>query len=218
MKSKNKVHTIIDAFAGKKDVSDEVYDYRINICNTCPLNSKNTGISNLQKIKEKVIGDFCTACGCAVEEKVSQADEECGLSQLGKEPKWFKEKITTYGDRNMNLINTYPYVQSLDIDKDGSNYEIILLQEEVSKEGGFRLESTSKKNIEFIEVKAGCGRCTAVEIKETGAKYIEVKFVLETEGFKAPFYKNIYVKYLYDGIEERTTIRLIVPEKNTQND
>lgn len=64
-----------------KEELDNWYKERLDICNECPLNSRN--IKRRKSIKERILSlislkkDFCTVCGCTLVDKASGEFEEC---------------------------------------------------------------------------------------------------------------------------------------------
>lgn len=81
----------------KNKITDSWYHERLEICNKCPFNSKNTvGKKDLRhrvweflNLKEH----FCTICGCEIKAKASESMEECSMSEIGQEPKWKQKSI-----------------------------------------------------------------------------------------------------------------------------
>lgn len=64
---------------------------RRTICNGCIYNSKNVKNKGLKSILLSIANTFtsyCTACGCGILFKTSVPSAECGLAEIGKEPKW----------------------------------------------------------------------------------------------------------------------------------
>lgn len=57
---------------GNRIVSDKVWELRMAECLVCDQRNIDT----------------CAACGCTLADKASWASEECGMSKIGKEPKW----------------------------------------------------------------------------------------------------------------------------------
>lgn len=64
---------------------------RRQICNNCPYNSKNGKIGSVRDamlVLANTFTRYCTACGCGIAFKTSVPSAECGLAEIGKEPKW----------------------------------------------------------------------------------------------------------------------------------
>ena len=64
----------------KSKIQDNWYKERLTICNSCPLNSKNTDRKNLKYWTLRILnlGEyFCTKCGCEIKAKCSEEMEEC---------------------------------------------------------------------------------------------------------------------------------------------
>lgn len=78
--------------SNKKNLGDW-YKKRLEICHTCPYNSKNIYFSsyNLRTWKWyflNIFKPFCSVCGCQITAKASIKIEDCGLIDIDKEPKW----------------------------------------------------------------------------------------------------------------------------------
>lgn len=61
------------------------------ICKTCPLNSRYIKQPRYKSIYYNIVNTFsayCTVCGCGIKFKTSVPSAECGLADIGKEPKW----------------------------------------------------------------------------------------------------------------------------------
>lgn len=84
-----KIKTIIIAKTRNKSIiKDEWYLDRLEICGSCPLNSKNIKIRknfkywfwNLLNLKKP----FCTVCGCEIKAKASEEMEKCPEGKWGR--------------------------------------------------------------------------------------------------------------------------------------
>lgn len=79
----NKLIRIIRSkLRNKNNIKDDWYYERLEICRTCPLNSKNSDPKE-KTIRYKILRllnlneDFCTVCGCELKAKASEEMEEC---------------------------------------------------------------------------------------------------------------------------------------------
>lgn len=69
---------------------------RLAVCNSCEYNSKNKNTLTEQEkfyVKLNNYADTCTACGCGINRKTKIAEEDCGLTEINKKPKWQKLEI-----------------------------------------------------------------------------------------------------------------------------
>lgn len=85
----NKIIRIIRSkFRDKSTIKDQWYLDRMETCNGCPLNSKNTKLTknfkywilNILNLKKP----FCTVCGCELEAKASEEMEKCPEGKWGR--------------------------------------------------------------------------------------------------------------------------------------
>lgn len=77
-----KIPTIIKAkIRDKKRMAGVIwYKQRLEICSTCPLNSKNKEDKSIKYYLLSLLNlrnDFCTDCGCELTAKASEEMEEC---------------------------------------------------------------------------------------------------------------------------------------------
>lgn len=93
-----KIFRIIRAKLKNKDkIKDDWYYKRLSICETCPLNSKNSEGDHKKTFKYKfwnllnLYQHFCTVCGCEIKAKASEELEVCSLVELDLKPKWEQE-------------------------------------------------------------------------------------------------------------------------------
>ncbi len=71
-------------FSDKSNLGDW-YKKRLQICNICPVNSKNREELTLKETAMVVANlgaDTCLACGCGLSAKASVRSEQCGLANL----------------------------------------------------------------------------------------------------------------------------------------
>ena len=60
------------------------YKKRKAICDVCPHNSKY----HKKTIYERLLGRYCKICKCPLKYKMSLDFVNCGLEEIGEEPKW----------------------------------------------------------------------------------------------------------------------------------
>lgn len=128
MKQESKVKRIFQAFTEESDLPEDVVEYRRKICESCPFNTKNVEdkeLSLLQRQK-KIIGDFCTKCGCYIDKKTSRSSEACGLEDVGEKPKWNRIYLKTTTSTDLNIKNLTHELANLKISDLKENFELDL--------------------------------------------------------------------------------------------
>jgi len=74
-----------------KNREKDWYKDRRNICDVCPLNSKNKKELSLKDKIFRILNlksHFCTICKCPIHLITSLEESECSLYEVNKEPKW----------------------------------------------------------------------------------------------------------------------------------
>ncbi len=213
MEEISKFEKIFSGFVTKDyQVTDKVFEYRMNICKTCEYNSDNVpdkDLSFVNKARKEVLKGkpFCTACGCQLKEKLRLGVEECGASSIGEKPRWNKILIQTKDKNDLNIANKSKDVHIFVKD----NYFDFYVG---NKEFGtiFDIEivlfNDNIKSIDYI--KQGCGGCTTLDIKNLGDTYKSVKITIDTNRIKkGKFSKNVFIGYsLKDGKTKSTYINI----------
>jgi len=85
-----KIVDIIKLKLKNKEDLGQWYKDRLEVCNTCPFNSKNKERKNILLAWLSLNKDFCTVCGCTLVDKASGEFEEC--------PKGKWRDIEEYGE------------------------------------------------------------------------------------------------------------------------
>lgn len=197
MISIDKLKVIAKAKFSDKSKLGDWYKDRLDICASCPLNSKNR-----EKLspthKAMVIANFgkptCVACGCEIAAKASVREEKCGLIYMDQPPIW--DSLPPIEQEEVNDL----VVQNLNSDK--ATLKRALNQLEINYgvvPGGFdselRLEIESKKGpITDLKVKAACG-CTTVGGKtENGKAYVDLSY--DTVGRRGAVTKSVNIQIM----------------------
>lgn len=74
-----------------KSKKTDWYKERKKICDECPHNSK---FNQPKDFKGKALNmlylkaEYCTICKCHLKYKLSLPESNCGLEEIGEEPKW----------------------------------------------------------------------------------------------------------------------------------
>lgn len=89
----NKLLVILKAKFSNKENLGDWYQDRLEICKTCPKNSKNIPLRKytLRMWKWYILNlfkPFCSICGCEIAAKASVEIEDCALEEIGQKPKW----------------------------------------------------------------------------------------------------------------------------------
>lgn len=183
-----KAKTIFKAFTEPLPVGEAWYEERIKICETCDYNTKNMGkeeLSAVDRVKLTVglcpEGDHCTACGCCTHRKASQKSEQCGLADIGKEPKWPALSVKSSLDKKITVENLTPLIGSLKLadkkllydlgESAGERFEFSIA---LSRQGSFRIKS----------VTVGCS-CTVADPVEIGENSYRLDITLSVKNLKA---------------------------------
>lgn len=162
MKQESKIKRIFQAFTEESDLSSEIVNKRREICKSCPfntLNIKDEGLTLLQRQK-KVMGNFCTKCGCFIDKKTERASEACGLEDIGLEPKWNRVLLKTTNSDDLDIKNLSPDKCNIKISDLKENYEIEVFSIDDSFENPIKIEILD--NIDIISFKPYCG-CVSIE-------------------------------------------------------
>ena len=162
MKQESKIKRIFQAFTEESDLSSEIVNNRREICKNCPfntLNIKEEDLTLLQRQK-KVMGNFCTKCGCFIDKKTERASEACGLEDIGLEPKWNRVLLKTTSSDDLDIKNLSPDKCNIKISDLKENYEIEVFSIDDSFENPIKIEILD--NIDIISFKPYCG-CISIE-------------------------------------------------------
>lgn len=162
MKQESKIKRIFQAFTEESDLSSEIVNNRREICKNCPfntLNIKEEDLTLLQRQK-KVMGNFCTKCGCFIDKKTERASEACGLEDVGLEPKWNRVLLKTTNSDDLDIKNLSPDKCNIKISDLKENYEIEVFSIDDSFENPIKIEILD--NIDIISFKPYCG-CISIE-------------------------------------------------------
>ncbi len=174
MRKVNKAKVIARAFLKDKSNKPNWHKERLEICETCPLNSKNLPDATvIDKMKPR-----CSACGCFILEKTSQETEMCGKADIGEEPLWPALKVETSSSSNLDLINLSPDKINVDLNKD--YYLVNYGDTKKGSDSLITLQFTSKDSLEPIECKSTCGCTTPAKPKLIDKNTMEISFSVRT--------------------------------------
>lgn len=207
MEKESKLFTIFKAFTGNQTISEDIQKKRLEICGSCPYNSKNADISLLGNGRRKVMGDYCTACGCQLKEKTSVPYEECGLGSIGKKPLWNRLSLITSSASDFNVfIEETDYRLDLAGDVIKVNCYDVLQDILIIN----LLLEKKREDIDFISFKAGCVLCSSISNEIEGDLcriHIEIDTsILMDEHIE----KNFYIDYVKENNNPYTQIIKII--------
>lgn len=203
MKQESKVKRIFQAFTEESDLPQDVVEYRRSICDICPFNTKNIEdkeLSLLQRQK-KIIGDFCTKCGCYIEKKTSRSSEACGLEDIGEKPKWNRVYLKTTGSTDLNLKNLTHELANLKISDLKENFELDLYSFKEFKEPV--IIQIIDDEIQSISITPYCN-CVKVEAIEDNTFSVFLDTSLLVKGSNVM--KTLEISYIKENKEYKTKI------------
>lgn len=208
MRQKSKIKTIIDAFSGKVDVTPEQWEYRLEKCGDCELNSINVDNRDLTLVevsRKKLFPHkpFCRGCGCNIDEKTSQATEECGASYMGEPLRWNRLKLETTDNTSFNIYNQSDELVNIRLSEDGKFYEIDYgtIKRNTVVKIAFQIFVDDKDKLDIEYFKPSCGPCTTSTCEKVSDTHYNCEVILDTGklGASPTFAKRIWVKYGING-------------------
>ena len=209
MKQKSKIKTILDAFTGKVDVTPEQWKFRLEQCDGCEFNSLNIDKKDLSitEVARKTLfpnKPFCTGCGCNIDEKTSQATEECAAGKLNAPLRWNRLKVETTDQTSFNIYNQSSKLVNIGISEDGKFYEIDYgtVPRNFKEEVKFQIFVPEGDELDIESFKPSCGACTDSSYKKVSGTHYNCSVTLNISkaGKGDTFSKRVWVKY---GINEK---------------
>lgn len=208
MKQESQVSRIYQAFTEDSDLPKEIVDSRLEICNSCEFNTRNTPSENLSLLQKqkKVLGDFCTQCGCFISKKTARASEACGLEGTGVEPKWFRVKLVTQGNNHLNLKNIFPDNTNISVSEDGERF--IITTKPIAR-GSIAIAGIEILNEDVIvqNIKAYCG-CTTTQ-NSTKSQYL-INVDTSSFGDSPTFRKTVLIEYFINNSSVLNSVEVTV--------
>lgn len=198
MKEVGKIKKIYNGFFGE-ELPENLSKERRDICYVCPFNSANTDkLSLIDSVRKDFAPPFCTLCKCNIKEKTGSALEECAMYKIGEDKKWFKIKIETMENNELNLIQVGD--NKYDISLSGESFMVNMNKLSNSSDTNFEfvLESKEGVKIEYKSIIATCG-CSEVAAEQMQDNTIAVKGKINMKkvGF-GPSVKLVEVSYEMD--------------------
>lgn len=194
----NKLRVIAEAKFADKSKLGSWYTDRIELCETCPLNSKNK--DNLNVVETAAVAanlgqPTCLACKCEIAAKAYVREEQCGLVKLGETPIWEAlpaiQETTIRGLKIESLssdkVKMIPgKITVLDYGKIPYNFDTNIA---ITIEGAtFKLKE--------VNLQRSC-QCTSIQTEEKDGKYtFRLSYNSKNYGV---FDKPVYVNYKRAG-------------------
>lgn len=171
---------------------------RLDICNSCPFNSKNREKLTL---KEKAMvtvnggADTCLACGCEIEAKTSLKHAKCPLTP----PKWdVVRTIAKTAALEIENISTTPLKVREEKGELWLDYGTI----KIGQDTDVRLELKDLKNeITDMSIQTTCG-CTKTNLKDN---ILEIVYDTKRVG---PFTKTVILTYIKNNTPYKSIIKI----------
>lgn len=212
MKKKSKLKTIYQAFTEDIDTTTEMYQERLEICNSCEYLSENIeeeDIKTSQKLTRDTIcqgSPVCTACGCCYLKKIGQKTETCGLNEINMIPKWNAVKVETSRDRELDIEILNKTAISVNLTPKGDAF-IIELGEITDSVKEVELIISRKSELNISSIKAACS-CTIPIQNKIDDNTVKITAKINTAGFikDAKFTKSLNIYYFVSSAGTRTGI------------
>lgn len=192
------IPTIYRAFFGKTTIDKDIWNQRLEACNSCPFNSRNaTELSKFNKLRSFLMEKpYCTICGCFIKEKTSSETEVCALYEQGEKPKWNRIKLEIIKPNEMNIINKTPELVNVDVSQDVYKINFGEVKRSALKDIQFELTaSDNTKSFLIRSISPGCGGCNKVRFEKVADKTYNVTVITYWDRLRGNFSKTLTVDY-----------------------
>jgi hypothetical protein len=198
----DKIKKVIQANLADKSEMPDWYHKRLQICRSCPLNSKNfkpitlhervrySSLSTLNRGK-----DFCWECGCNLESKAYLPESECGdvvkrWKSIDKEPEIIDEEFLDY-----TITNASP--DKVDVAFKRGEIEAKYKPLEYLEDSNITIILTPKTENDFINIRVSseCGCTTMDPVREGKSIILNISYDTKRIG---EFKKLITMDYSLD--------------------
>lgn len=196
MISIEKLRVIAKAKFSDKSKLGDWYKKRLEICEECPLNSRNKENKTAREKRAVALNlgkPTCLGCGCEIAAKASVRSERCGMTYIGQKPLWeaLPDTEKTVLD-SITVENLNPEKAEITIEHKGLGINYGTVPKGFDSNVTFLLES-KKGPITTLKVTAGCGCTTTQGIIEDGKGSISVAY--DTVGRVGPVTKTVNIYY-----------------------
>ncbi len=204
MKKRSKIKTIAKAFIEGRDVSEEIHHFRLDKCMGCEYLSTHTEddkLNLIDRLRKKVGKEFCSVCGCYVEEKTGQGQEQCPLD----DPKWLRVAVHIDNSNYFDLESVDYEKVSVDLKSDV--YVVDLGEIDRTKPFKYKLRLKFSNNITDFKAISSCSICTNVLYRRLEGNVYELDVTMEhlSEG---DINKRITIYYKHNRVDKQSTIKI----------
>lgn len=207
--------TALGTLPKKKSDWPDWYKDRMESCEKCKYNTKNIPrqfIPTGRLYFSKLVGKYCCAiCGCYIPQKAWVKNEQCSIGETDERPEWLPEgymmndrmessrwnrmELVTVREDEFNIISTDPKKYNIDLNPDGTVFEVRLAPTKYGDSTDFSFIVECKHEIEIRGVTAGC-QCTVPSIDFVDPKHIKVSVHVTTERWGVGFAdKPLTIRY-----------------------
>lgn len=193
----NKVARIVKAKLSKKEDMPDWYTARLKECEVCPHNSKNRDDLTLKdkaRIAHNLGKPSCLICTCGVEDKSSDALEQCPDSP----PRWLAREVEKGLDLDLSLVKGSA---ELLYDKNLQSYILDYGDKRPFEDTKIEISYEANKGITGISMSTSCGCTTGV----VEGKKLVIKYQNNRLG---KIDKRVTIMYKKEGVQRATRIQL----------
>lgn len=210
MKEVGKIRKIFKGFFPDETVSDSVKEIRRAACSSCSYNSANTPsdkLSSIDYLRSKITPAFCTLCKCQIFEKTQSPLEECAAYMAGHEKKWFKTRLETVENNNINITNVSDTKADLQLinGKYVVDYGKVDITSPMDLELILDLSTSDSFKLHSVNPTCGCSAAKYSNVNNQGM--IQIKVNVEFVGL-GKFAKPVYVEYIVNNVPHKAEIVL----------
>lgn len=210
MKKVGKIKTIYRAFFAPTIIENEIWQHRMEICDSCEFNSKNTNLKGLNKLRAKLFEKpFCTQCGCQIYEKTSSPTESCGLEIQGEIPKWNRIKVETINKYEMNLITKNPEIVNVDLQNGVFIADLGTIERKDLKDLVFVIAAdTPDDELSLLSASSSCSACLKLQVSRIDKSSYELIAKMNWRVLNNNFGKSATIAYSINGNPNRARLNI----------
>lgn len=207
-----KARTIAKAFMEKLPEDQQWYKDRLAICATCPKNTANIPSDKLTFVDKAKIagrlcdnGNHCTVCGCCIERKAATKSEQCGLGEIGEQPKWPAIEVSGAIDKSLSLIN-------ISTDKGkvrrGTSDFIYDLENVSDPKVEFSFQLHRGRGLDIKNYQATCG-CTVGDMEVVDNKTVNFHIAISTIGFRQGLVTKSFTVTYFEKSQRTRDVKIV---------
>ena len=159
-------------------------------------------------MRSKITGPpFCTLCKCQILEKTQSPLEECAAYMANEPKKWFKTRLETMGNNDLNITNVSDLKVDLQLEngKYKINYGQLDMKSPTELELLLDINNSSTFKIHSVHPSCGCTATKFTTINNQGIINLRLDLGFIGQG---AFSKSVDIEYLINSIPHRATILL----------